>query len=287
MNKKRNILILLKIIFIIFLTYVYLVDGKDIFLGNLDKSMTEVFGNVKNLFIPYLIFSIVSDLITDEEKRVVFNIRLLFSIVFLVAIFNLEFLYTVDKLPKENLEKSVFIYFFVEKKLGLLLTMLYYNFYFLVSFNINVIITGIALFFSIVALFGKVIGNFVRKIKNYYSLENRKKRKEIKRLIIEKNKIKKQILEKEKAEIKRKKIEKKLEEEKIKNREEKISKLRNQLKEENKRKVEQLKLQGVQLKDSEKEKKSESKGQKIEENEIEKEEISENQLYFDFEKEEV
>jgi len=91
LNKKRNILILLKIIFIIFLTYVYLVDGKDIFLGNLDKSMTEVFGNVKNLFIPYLIFSIVSDLITDEEKRVVFNIRLLFSIVFLSSKHRIQY----------------------------------------------------------------------------------------------------------------------------------------------------------------------------------------------------
>ena len=283
MDNKRKILVFIKIIFIIFLVYIHIIRGREIYLGDLEDKIIIVFGAIKSLFIPYLMLSIFSDLIQNKEKRGIFNIRVFFSFIFLMFLFNIQFLYYVETFPKENLEKSIFVYFYAKKHLGILFTMLYYNFFFLVPFNLNIAITGIILFFSSFILFGKVIGNIFRIIINYYSKENRDKRKEIKKLIMEKKRIKKQILEKERIQKAEKIRLSKIEEEEKRKREEKIGKLRNEIKE--KKDVElpslvkvQLNLQGIEIKEENKVEKDLEGVQ----NSSSTEDIAKEQLYFDF-----
>jgi hypothetical protein len=291
LNNKRKILVSIKIIFIIFLMYIQIINGKESYFGDLEDKIIVTFGAIKSLFIPYLVLSIFSDLIPNKEKREIFNIRVFFSFVFLMFLFNIQFLYYVERFPKENLEKSIFVYFYTKKHLGILFTMLYYNFFFLVPFSINVAITGIILFFSSFILFGKVIGNLFRIIINYYSKENRDKRKEIKKLIIEKKRIKKQILEKERIEKAEKIRLSKIEEEEKRKREEKIGKLRIEIEEKKEIKTPsvvkiQLNLQGIEIKKPEKilDKESTVENGNLDDTlkPSSTNEVATEQLYFDF-----
>ncbi|UUV18562.1 hypothetical protein NRK67_14905 [Fusobacteria bacterium ZRK30] len=242
-------------------------------------------GDFKSVLIPYLILSILSDFILDSNKRTVFLMRLNFFFVFLICLSNLQLLFHVADLEKEGLDKRIFIYLYVDKNLGMLITMILYKFYFLVPVNINIAVTGTILFFSSFILFGKIAGNLVRRILSYYHKENREKRKKIRKLIKEKKRIKKQILEKEKTERieaqKQSVIEKTVE----KQREERISQLKNKMENKKKRSMEkQLNITGIDLVE-----KKELKEKKIDEenkaDEIEK--VTEGQLHFKFKTEEV
>lgn len=283
LEKKRKLFVLLKIILILFLIYIYVADGKEIYLSGGYRSLGEVLGGFKSVLIPYLILNILSDFIPDSNKRTVFLMRLNFFFVFLICLSNLQLLFHVADLEKEGLDKKIFIYLFVDKNLGMLITMILYKFYFLVPVNINIAVTGTVLFFSSFILFGKIAGNAVRKILKYYHKENREKRKKIRKLMKEKKRIKKQILEKEKRErIEREKqsiIEKTVE----KQREERILQLKNKMEKKKKISMEkQLNIEGIDLVEK-KELKEEDKGNETDE--VEK--VTEGQLHFKFKKEEV
>jgi hypothetical protein len=255
LNKKRKVLISVKIILIIYLIYIHIACGKDVYLNGSGDCITLAFGAVKTLFIPYLMLSIFSDFIRDKDKRSIFNIRIFFSIIFLFFLFNLQFLYRAESFSKENIEKNIFLYFYTEKHLGIVVSMIFSNLYFFITPNMNIALTGIVLFFSSFILFGKIIGNGFRNIARYYSKENRDKRKKVNQLILEKRRIKNQILEKEKNEKIEKKKSNQVEVAKKKAREEKIVKLRSEIKEKKKKKEEvktspivgkQLNLQGLE-----------------------------------------
>ena len=283
LEKKRKLFVLLKIILILFLIYIYVADGKEIYLSGGYRSLGEVLGGFKSVLIPYLILNILSNFISDSNKRTVFLMRLNFFFVFLICLSNLQLLFHVADLEKEGLDKKIFIYLFVDKNLGMLITMILYKFYFLVPFNINIAVTGTVLFFSSFILFGKIAGNAVRKILKYYHKENREKRKKIRKLMKEKKRIKKQILEKEKRErIEREKqsiIEKTVE----KQREERILQLKNKMEKKKKISMEkQLNIEGIDLVEK-KELKEEDKSNETDE--VEK--VTEGQLHFKFKKEEV
>lgn len=285
LDKKRKLYIILKIILIVLLIYIYIADGKKVYLSEAYECLGEVLGGFRSVLLPYLILSVFSDFISDLNKRTVFLMRLNFFLVLLICLNNLQlFLYVAD-LEKENLEKKIFIYLYVHKNLGMLITMFLYKFYFLVPININIAVTGTILFFSSFILFGKIIGNMVRKILKHYLKENREKRKQIKNLIKKKKQIKKQILEKEKREkIEREKqiiIEKTSE----KQRKEKILELKNQMKTDKEISMgKQLHISGIDLIDNKKIKKEKiEKEEKIDGIE----EMTEGQLHFEFKTEEV
>ena len=200
MNKKRKFNILLKIILIAFLIYTYTIVGKNMYFSETYEQLDEILGCFRSILIPYLLLSIFSDFILDSDKRTVFLTRLNFFFILLICFINLQLLFYTNDLGKEELEKKIFVFLYVDKNLGMLITMILYKFYFLVPINVNIAVTGTVLFFSLFILFGKIIGDIVRKIVKYYLKENREKRKKIKKLIREKAKIKKQIIKKEKRE---------------------------------------------------------------------------------------
>ena len=177
MNKKRKIYILLKIILIVLLIYIYVEGGKKIYLSEIYECLVEVLGNFTSILILYLLLNVLSDFILDLNKRTVFLTRLNFFFVLLICLSNLQLLFYIEGLGKEELGKKIFVYLYVYKELGMLITMILYKFYFLVSINTNIIITGIILVFSLFILFGKIIGNVVRKAVKYSLKEKRKKRK--------------------------------------------------------------------------------------------------------------
>jgi len=282
LEKKRKFFILLKIILILFLIYVYVADGREVCLSGTYQSLGEVLGGFRSVLIPYLVLNILSDFIPDLNKRTVFLMRLNFFFIFLICLSNLQLLFHVADLEKEGLDKNIFVYLYVDKNFGMLITMILYKFYFLVPVNINIAVTGTILFFSSFILFGKIAGNVVRRILKYYLKENREKRKKIRKLIKEKKRIKKQILEKEKNERieaqKQSVIEKTVE----KQREERISQLKNKMESKKKRSIEkQLNINGIDLIE-----KKELKEEKIKvENRVDK--VTEGQLHFKFKTEEV
>ncbi len=211
--------------------------------------------------------------------------RLNFFLVFLICLSNLQLLFYMTDFEKQGLDKQIFVYLYVDKNLGMLITMILYKFYFLVPVNINIAVTGTILFFSSFILFGKIVGNIVRRILKYYLKENREKRKKIRKLIKEKKTIKKQILEKEKRERIEKErqaiIEKKVE----KQRKEKILQLKNKMN--SKKNIsmgKQLNIKGIDLIDKKELKEKQDEDDKVVD-EIEK--VTEGQLYFKFKKEEV
>jgi len=285
LEKKRKFFILLKIILILFLIYAYITDGKEIYLSGTYESLGEVLGGFRSVLIPYLVLNIFSDFISDLNKRSVFLMRLNFFFIFLMCINNLQLLFHIVDLEEECLEKTIFIYLYGDKNLGMLITMILYKFYFLVPVNINTAVTGTILFFSSFILFGKIIGNMVRGILNYYQKENREKRKKIRKLIKEKKVIKKQILEKEKQERIESERQSIIEKAVKKQREERILQLKKDMEKNKKILVEkQLNIAGINLIE-----KKEFKKEKIDEknkvDEIEK--ATEGQLRFKFKKEEV
>lgn len=182
------------------LIYTYIIVGRSTYFSKTYEHLGEILGCFRNILIPYLLLSIFSDFILDSNKRTVFLTRLNFFFVLLICFINLQLLFYINNLGIEDLEKKIFVFLYVDKNLGMLITMILYKFYFGVPININITVTGVVLFFSLFILFGKIIGNIVRKIVKYYLKENREKRKKIKKLIKEKVKIKKQIIEKEKHE---------------------------------------------------------------------------------------
>ncbi|WP_156877314.1 cell envelope integrity protein TolA [Psychrilyobacter atlanticus] len=252
------------------------------YLSRTYQSLEEVLGGFRSVLIPYLILNILSDFISDLNKRTVFLMRLNFFFIFLICLSNLQLLFHVADLEKEGLDKNIFVYLYVDKNFGMLITMILYKFYFLVPVNINIAVTGTILFFSSFILFGKIAGNVVRRILKYYLKENREKRKKIRKLIKEKKRIKKQILEKEKSERieaeKQSVIEKTVE----KQRKERISQLKNKMESKKKSSIEkQLNINGIDLIE-----KKELKEEKIdEENRVD--EVTEGQLHFKFKTEEV
>lgn len=285
LEKKRKFFILLKIILILFLIYVYVADGKEMYLSGTYKSLEEVLGGFKSVLIPYLILNILSDFIPNLNKRTVFLMRLNFFFIFLICLSNLQLLFHVADLEKEGLDKKVFIYLYVDKNVGMLITMILYKFYFLVPVNINIAVTGTILFFSSFILFGKIAGNTVRRILKYYSKENREKRKKIRKLIKEKKRIKKQILENEKRERIEAQRQSVIEKTVEKQREERISQLKNKMEIKKKKSMEkQLNINGIDLIE-----KKELKEEKTdEENRIDEiDEVTEGQLHFKFKTEEV
>jgi len=285
LEKKRKIFILLKIILILFLIYVYITNGKKIYLSETYESLGEVLGGFRSVLIPYLILNILSDFISDLNKRTVFLMRLNFFFIFLICISNLQLLFHVADLDKEGLDKTIFIYLYGDKNLGMLITMILYKFYFLVPVNINIAVTGTILFFSSFILFGKIMGNMVRGILNYYQKENREKRKNIRKLMKEKKVIKKQILEKEKQERIESERQNIIEKTVKKQREERILQLKKDMEKNKKIFVEgQLNITGINLIE-EKEEKNEKMDKENKVDEIEK--ATEGQLRFKFKKEEV
>ena len=200
MNNKRKFNVLLKIILIMLYTYIYIANGKKIYLNDTYQCLEEMLGIFNNALIPYILFNIFSDFISDQNKRIVFLIRLNFFFVLLICLSNFQLLFYMKNLSKDNLEKKMFIFLYVCKNLGMLITMILYKIYFLLTIKTNLIVTEIVTIFSLFILFGKIIGNTIRKITKYYSKENREKRKKIKKLMEEKIKIKEKILEKEKRE---------------------------------------------------------------------------------------
>lgn len=284
MEKKRKIYIFIKIILILLLVYIYIVDGKKMYLSETYQCLCEVLGGFRIALFPYLVLSIFSDCIVDSNKRTVFLTRLNFSFVFLICLRNLQLLFYVEGLEKENIEKKVFVYLYVFKNIGMLTTMFLYKFYFLVPINVNIAVTGTVLFFSSFVLFGKIIGNIIRKISKYYCKEKREERKKMRYLVKEKKQIKRKILEKEKRE----KIERKnqifIEKTKEKKRKEKILELKTKIKDNQKiLKAEQLNIDGIELT-----KKKELKITKVKvENETKIEKIAEGQLHFKFKTKEV
>lgn len=229
MNKKRKINILLKIILIVLLIYIYVAGGKKIYLSETYECLGEVLGIFRNALIPYLLLSIFSDFILDFSRRTVFLMRLNFFFVLLICLNNFQLLFYVNDLGIDGLEKKIFTFLYVNKNLGMLITMVLYKFYFLVSVNINIAVTGIIVFFSLFILFGKIIGNAVRKISKHYLKGNREKRKKMKSLIKEEIKIKKQILEKEKRERIEKEKQIIIEKKREKKRKEKILEFKNKM----------------------------------------------------------
>lgn len=286
LNKKSKFYILLKFFLIIFLIYVYIVDEKIVYFGRTYDFLGEVLGGFRSVLIPYLILSIFSNFILDLNKRTVFLMRLNFFFVFLICLGNLQLLFYVDNLEKVDMEKKIFIYLYLQKNLGMLITMILYKFYFLVPVNINIAVTGIVLFFSSVILFGKIIGNMVRKTNKYYLKENRENRKKIRKLIKEKKQIKKQILEKEKRERIDRERQNLVEKTREKQRKERILELKtNMVKNKKISMGKQLNISGIDLIDDKKLKKErrkkENKTGGIEEK------TTEGQLRFKFKKEEV
>lgn len=281
LEKKRKFLILLKIILILFLVYVYITNGKKIYLSETYESLGEVLGGFRSVLIPYLILNIFSDFISDLNKRSVFLMRLNFFFVFLICISNLQLLFHIADLDTEGLDKTIFIYLYGNKNLGMLITMILYKFYFLVPININIAVTGTILFFSSFILFGKIIGNMIRGILNYYQKGSREKRKKVRKLIKEKKVIKKQILEKEKQERIESERQSIVEKTVKKQREERILQLKKNMEKNKKILVEkQLKINGINLKE-----KKEKIDKKNKVYEIEK--VTKGQLRFKFKKEEV
>ncbi|MCS5420581.1 MULTISPECIES: hypothetical protein [Psychrilyobacter] len=284
MNKKRKFFILLKIILIVFLIYIYAADGKKIYLSGAYECLEEVLGGFRSVLIPYLILSIFSAFISDLNKKTVFLMRLNFFFILLICLSNLQLLFYLDNLEKDDLEKKIFVYLYVHKNLGMLITMFLYKFYFLVPVNINIAVTGTILFFSSFILFGKIIGNMVRKILKYYLKENREKRKKIRNLIKEEKKIKKQILEKEKRERVEREKQTIIEKTREKQRKERILELKNKMEKNKKTSMgKQLKISGIEIDD-----------EKLKEEKIKKEdaadgieEATEGQLRFKFKTEEV
>ena len=286
LKRKKKFFILIKFILIVLFAYIFMADGKDVYLGRSYEVLYEVLGKFNLLVIPYLVLSIFSDFIVDKEKRTIFLIRLNFFIIFIIFIQNLELLfYTNDLVDNNELEKKIFKFLFVEKDLGMLLTMIFFKTYFIIPLNVNIAITGIILFISSFILFGKIVGNSIRGIINYYSKENREARKQRKKLLKEEKRVKKQIKEKEKREkIER---EKQLQREKIK--EELREKRITELKEEIEKKIEikketQLILDGIEVASTLTEKDEIKEENKEVEEKIE---ISEKQLKFSFSEEEV
>jgi hypothetical protein len=285
LNKKRNFFILLKIILIIFLIYIYVADGKSLYLSETYESLGEVLGGFRSILIPYLMLNIFSAFISDLDRKTVFLMRLNFFFILLICLSNLQLLFHVDNLEKDNLEKKIFIYLYVRKNLGMLITMILYKFYFLVPVNINIAVTGTILFFSSFILFGKIIGNMVRGILKYYLKENREKRKKIRKLIKAEKKIKKQILEKEKCERIEREKQAAIEETREKLRKERILELKNKMVKDKKISMgKQLNISGIDLIDEKR-----LKAEKLnKEDEVEGiEEVTEGQLHFKFKTEEV
>ena len=283
LNKKSKIFVSLKIILIIVLIYVYKVNGKELYFNGVYESLGEILGGFKTVLIPYLILNILSEFIIDREKKIVFLMRLNFFCILIIFLNNLQLLFYVDNMKEDNLEKIVFTYLNVHKNLGLLVTMILYKLYFLVSININIAITGVIIFFSSFILFGKVIGNIVRKILNYFAKENRNKRKKRMVLLKDEKKIKKQIIIKEKKDrIEQEKqivIEEKIEKE----RKIKILELRKKIIKNNDSSLgKQLKIIGVKAitNDNLSVKEVGKNNKKIVT-------VTKGQLYFEFKKEEV
>ncbi|MGB6129990.1 MAG: hypothetical protein WBG30_14695 [Psychrilyobacter sp.] len=190
-------------------------------------------------------------------------------------------LFHIADLDTEGLDKTIFIYLYGNKNLGMLITMILYKFYFLVPININIAVTGTILFFSSFILFGKIIGNMIRGILNYYQKGSREKRKKVRKLIKEKKVIKKQILEKEKQERIESERQSIVEKTVKKQREERILQLKKNMEKNKKILVEkQLKINGINLKE-----KKEKIDKKNKVYEIEK--VTKGQLRFKFKKEEV
>jgi hypothetical protein len=270
------------------LAYIFMADGKEIYLGKTYEIIYEVLGEFSLFLIPYLLLSTFSDFIIDKDKRIIFLIRLYSFIVFLIFIYNLKLLFYANNLSvDDNLEKNIFKFLFVENDLGLLITMILFNSYFLIPLNLNIAITGIFLFISSFILFGKIIGNVIRGIFKYYSAENREIRKQRKLLLKEEERIRKRIIEKEKREKIEK--EKRLKEEKIKK--ELIERRIAQLKEEIEQKKvynkgEQLSFQEVEVNSLKIEEKAEKKNKEVEENQNNLK-IPKEQLKLEFTEEEV
>lgn len=285
LNKKRKFFILLKIILIVFLIYIYVADGKKLYLSETYECLGEVLGGFRSVLIPYLILNIFSAFISDLNRKTVFLMRLNFFFILLICLSNLQLLFYVDNLEKDDLDKKIFIYLYLHKNLGMLITMFLYKFYFLVPVNINIAVTGTILFFSSFILFGKIIGNMVRKILKYYLKENREKRKKIRNLIKEEKKIKKQILEKEKRERVEREKQTIIEKTREKQRKERILELKNKREKNKKTSMgKQLNISGIDLIDD----------KKLKEEKINKEdkvdgieEVTEGQLHFKFKTEEV
>ena len=285
LNKKRKFFILLKIILIIFLIYIYVAAGKSLYLSETYESLREVLGGFRSILIPYLILNIFSDFISDLDRKTVFLMRLNFFFILLICLSNLQLLFYVDNLEKDNLEKNIFIYLYVRKNLGMLITMFLYKFYFLVPVNINIAVTGTILFFSSFILFGKIIGNIVRGTLEYYLKENREKRKKLRKLIKEEKKIKKQILEQEKCERIEREKQAVIEKARGKLRKERILELKNKMVKNKKISMgKQPNISGIDLIDDKK-----LKAEKLnkEDKAEEIEEVTEGQLHFEFKTEEV
>jgi hypothetical protein len=285
LNKKRKFFILLKIILIVFLIYIYIADGKKLYFSGTYECIKEVLGGFRSVLIPYLVLNIISDFILDLNKKTVFLMRLNFFLILLVCLSNLQLLFYVTELEKDDIEKNIFIYLYVRKNLGMLITMILYKFYFLVPVNINIAVTGVILFFSSFILFGKIIGNMVRRIFKYYLKENREKRKKIRSLIKEENKIKKQILEKEKRERIDREKQAIIEKAREKQRQERILELKNKMEKNKKTSMgKQLNISGIDLaggnKIKEEKQNKENKEDKIDE-------VTEGQLHLKFKTKEV
>ncbi len=202
MNTKNKNWVRFKIVLIMFLMYMHFMGQNSFYFKDIHYTLEEVFGKFKSFFIVYLILTLLRELIKTEEKKIVFTIRLNFFFLLLIFLNNLELLNYSQHLGSTNIEKDIFSYLYIDKNIGMLLTMIFFNFYFKLPINLNIALTGTMIFFSLFIIFGKIIGNGIRKIVYYCNKENREKRKKRKTLVKEDKKIKREIAIKERKERK-------------------------------------------------------------------------------------
>ena len=79
-------------------TYIYIANGKKIYLNDTYQCLEEMLGIFNNALIPYILFNIFSDFISDQNKRIVFLIRLNFFFVLLMCLSNFQLLFYMKNL---------------------------------------------------------------------------------------------------------------------------------------------------------------------------------------------